>query len=94
MDQGVSRRPLAEEARIRFQASQCGICGEQIGTGTGFSPSTSVLPCQYHSTNAPYWSSRWLAGERPGMLHKAILFQLSANETFLHASVMFREIPE
>ena len=30
---------------------------DKKGTGTGLSPSTSVLPCQYHSTNAPYSSS-------------------------------------
>jgi hypothetical protein len=27
-----------------------GICGEQSGNGTGFSQSSSVLPCRYHST--------------------------------------------
>jgi hypothetical protein len=39
---------------IQSQAGLCGICGGQTGTGTGFSASTSVFPCQYHSTNAPY----------------------------------------
>jgi hypothetical protein len=52
MAQVVGRRPLTAEARVRSWVNPCGICGGQSGTGTGFSPSYSVLPCQYHSTVA------------------------------------------
>jgi hypothetical protein len=50
-------RPITAQARVRSQLIQCKICGGQTGTETGFSPSTSVFPCQDHSTNAPYSSS-------------------------------------
>jgi hypothetical protein len=53
MAQAVSRRPPTAEARVRSRFSPCGICGVQSGTGTDFSPSTSVFPCQFHSTGAP-----------------------------------------
>jgi hypothetical protein len=53
MAQEVSRRPLTAEARVRSRVSPRGICGGQSGTGTRFSPSTSVFPCQFHSTGAP-----------------------------------------
>jgi hypothetical protein len=53
MTQAVTRRPLTAEARIRSRVSPCGICGGQSGTCTGFSPSTSAFPCQFHSTGAP-----------------------------------------
>jgi hypothetical protein len=52
MAQVVSRRPLTAEARIRALVNPCGICGGQSGTGTGFSPSSSVFPYHYHSTVA------------------------------------------
>ena len=62
MAQAVSRRPLTAEARF----GPCGICGGQSGTGTGFSPSTSVFPCQFHSTSAPL---KWKKQKKPHHLH-------------------------
>jgi hypothetical protein len=52
MAQVVSHRPLAAVSRVRARINLCGICGLQSGTGTGFSPSSSVFPCQYHSAVA------------------------------------------
>jgi hypothetical protein len=37
-----------------FCESSCEICGRQSETGRSFSMSTSVFPCQYLSTIAPY----------------------------------------
>jgi hypothetical protein len=43
----VSSWPLTAEAQVRARVNPCGICGGQSGTGTGFSLSSSVFPCQY-----------------------------------------------
>jgi hypothetical protein len=53
MAETVSRRPLTAEAQVRSHARTHEICGVHSGPGTDFSPSTSVFPCQFHSTNAP-----------------------------------------
>ena len=50
MAQAVSRLPPTADARVRSRVSPCGICGGQRQV---FSPSTSVFPCEFHSTGAP-----------------------------------------
>jgi len=57
MVQAVSWRTLIAEVQVRSQIIQCEICGGQSGSGTGFSPTNVVFPCQYHSINATYTSS-------------------------------------
>jgi hypothetical protein len=56
MDQAVSLWSLSAEPRVRARVDPGGICGGQSGTGAGFSPNSSVFPCQYYFTIAPYSS--------------------------------------
>jgi hypothetical protein len=49
MAQAVSHWPLNEKARVLTRFGPCGICGGQSGTRTDISPSSSALPCRYHS---------------------------------------------
>ena len=84
MVRAVSHRPLDAEARVWCRVSLCQICDGQIGTGTGFSPSTSVFPCRYHYTNASYSFI-----QRPPKLYNVFLpvlkfFLVSTNPPMLH----------
>jgi hypothetical protein len=47
MAQGVSLRPLAAKAQVRYQINPCEICGGQSGTGTGLSASNSSTRCSF-----------------------------------------------
>ena len=57
MVQTFSRRPLTAEVQVLSHVSPSETRSELSGTGTGSSPSTSVFPSQYHSTDAPLSSS-------------------------------------
>jgi len=52
LEKTVIRQTVIAEDRVRYQVIPCEICDAKNYTWTGFSPSTSILPCQYHSTNA------------------------------------------
>jgi len=53
MDEVVSRRAVASEARFWSHNGPFEIYGRQIGTETGFLPisHSSVFPSRHHSTN-------------------------------------------
>lgn len=55
-DQAVRSRTLTADALVQFRTSPCDICGRQSDNGTGFAPSASDFPCQYHCTDSPYSS--------------------------------------
>jgi hypothetical protein len=62
MGQMISCQPLTMEAHVHAQIYTWRICGGQRGTGTGFSPNSSVFRSQYHSTMAHHnhiWSEGW-----------------------------------
>jgi hypothetical protein len=65
MAQAVSRRPFTAEARVLVRVSTCGICGGQNGAGKDFFPSSSVFPCQYHSTMGCHTRIIWEMNNRP-----------------------------
>jgi hypothetical protein len=69
-------RPFTTEPWIRVRVSPCGICGEQNGTVTGFTPSCSVFPSQYPSTVALHTHicpGEWTVGQLVAAVQRHIL---------------------
>jgi len=81
MTQVFSHQNVKLEVRLLFQIRPCHICRGQSCPETGFSPSTSVFPCQYHAAIVPYLSSHtcfsYQKSKRAklGALQTAVLFQ-------------------
>jgi hypothetical protein len=72
----VNHWPLTADPWVQLQASPQGIHAGQSDTQRGFSPSNSVFPCQYHSTNTPHVAlTRRADRRRLGDFQKAKLFQ-------------------
>jgi len=99
--QADSCRSLTTEARVRSQPSTCEISLDQVSLWQSFSPSTSVFPCQRHSTIAPFssfilillWSERQ-AEESPEYLNKDgavsdIVFSLQSYECWGFVAKVF-----
>ena len=48
------RRTLTTETQVQTYDTACGICDGRSDTGTNFSPSTTVFPCQYIFSSGSY----------------------------------------
>jgi hypothetical protein len=53
MVQAISHRHLTVEAQVRSHSSPFGGFARRVALGRCFLPSTSVLQCEHHSTDAP-----------------------------------------
>jgi hypothetical protein len=62
--QTVRCLPVTSEDWIHTQASPYGTRIENVALGQDFSPSTSVFPCRYLPTSAPYCSSSYCSYEK------------------------------
>ena len=80
MTQSVSSWFTTAEALDHLQGSLCGMCNGHNSNGEGFPPSTSVFPCQYHSSSAPYpFNFQPMDGHWAHLRH-----QYFRNKKFLH----------
>jgi hypothetical protein len=65
MAQAVSRQPLTMGTRVHTRVSAYAICGAQSGTGSGFSPSSSVFHRQHYSSVGLHTHIIWGTNNMP-----------------------------
>jgi hypothetical protein len=95
MAQVVNRQPFTVEARVQSQASPCGICGEDSGTGASFSSSISILPARSHwcsiriTPMLPNFSN-WQGGsiKRTFLPHPCYMASPSGSPLFVHPTIL------
>jgi hypothetical protein len=78
---------LIAEVWVQYQANPCEIYGGRSGSRIGFSPSTWIFPCHYHSNSTPYaiiYHRRYLILAKYSVIKQSALKQMKSQITTQH----------